>query len=40
MAEKWGQKNEIGPPRSKRGGGGYYISARDICAILFDKDRE
>jgi hypothetical protein len=40
MAEKCSQKNENRPLRSKRGDGGYYISASDISAILPAKNRK
>jgi hypothetical protein len=39
MSERWGQKNESGPLRSKRGGGAPYISAPDFSAIFFKKNR-
>jgi len=37
MSEKWGQKNEIAPLRSERGGGAYYISDPDISDILLNR---
>jgi hypothetical protein len=40
LGRKWGQKNENGPLRSKkRGGGASYISATDFSAILCKKTR-
>jgi hypothetical protein len=37
VAEKWGQKNEGSPLRSKRGGGVYDVSDPDISATVFEK---